>query len=317
MTLGVGIAAVNTANNLLFLVLGLLLSLILLSGVLSDLVLFWIEAERRPPLRLFARAPVPIEIVLTNRKRFLPSFSVEVEDVALEGDNERRCYFLKVPADGHQAASYRRVVPERGVFRFSHVRLSTRYPFGFFDKWRYLRLPGEVVVFPAIVDVESLADELVAQGELSLARERRAEGLDVAGLRDYREGDDGRAVHGRRSASLGRLVVKEREPEGGRHAVLQIDNGIGEGAPPAAREALERAISEAASLAVLANERGIELEVVARGARGPGLDAAGAIDPLLTWLALLDVVDPSIPFAEPRRRGPVVPLGLAPEGLRP
>ena len=47
MTLGVGMGAVNTGNNLLYLVLGLMLSLILLSGMLSDVVLAGVRPVRR------------------------------------------------------------------------------------------------------------------------------------------------------------------------------------------------------------------------------------------------------------------------------
>ena len=39
ITLGVGFAAINTGNNLLYLLLGMLLSLIVVSGVMSDLSL--------------------------------------------------------------------------------------------------------------------------------------------------------------------------------------------------------------------------------------------------------------------------------------
>ena len=39
ITLGVGFAAINTGNNLLYLLLGMLLSLMLVSGVMSDLSL--------------------------------------------------------------------------------------------------------------------------------------------------------------------------------------------------------------------------------------------------------------------------------------
>ena len=46
VTIGVGIAAVNTGNNLLYLILGLLLSLLLVSGTLSDLALYQLRAKR-------------------------------------------------------------------------------------------------------------------------------------------------------------------------------------------------------------------------------------------------------------------------------
>ena len=47
ITLGVGFAAINTGNNLLYLLLGMLLSLMLVSGVMSDLSLRRLTVTRR------------------------------------------------------------------------------------------------------------------------------------------------------------------------------------------------------------------------------------------------------------------------------
>src|SRR5690606_41777220 len=46
VTLGVGIGALNTGNNLLYLLLGLLLGVIVLSGLLSERVLRGLHVER-------------------------------------------------------------------------------------------------------------------------------------------------------------------------------------------------------------------------------------------------------------------------------
>jgi hypothetical protein len=47
ITFGVGVAAINTGNNLLYLLLGMLLSLIIVSGVLSELSLRHLTVARR------------------------------------------------------------------------------------------------------------------------------------------------------------------------------------------------------------------------------------------------------------------------------
>ena len=51
ITLGVGFAAINTANNLLYLLLGMLLALIVVSGIMSELSLRDLTVVRRLPLR--------------------------------------------------------------------------------------------------------------------------------------------------------------------------------------------------------------------------------------------------------------------------
>jgi uncharacterized protein (DUF58 family) len=286
VTLGVGAAAVNTGNNLLYLVLGLMLSLILVSGVLSDLVLLGIEGVRVLPARAFASAPALVEIVLRNDKARLPSFSLEVEDQAVELPTDRRCYFLKVEASGEQRATYRRELPRRGRVRFAALRLSTRYPFGLFDKWRVLPLESELVVFP-FVDVSARVPVLSRGGEGAPDRVVRGPGIEPAGLRDYRLGDEARSLHGRRSAALGRLVVREREREASRTVVIALDDAI-DLDDPAQRARLEAAISRVAGLCVDGHARGATVEVVTRRSSSPRIPPHASLDPVLSYLALLE-----------------------------
>src|SRR5690242_10644944 len=54
LSVSVGFAAINTGNNLLYLLLGWLLSFIIASGILSEITLKRLSVERRPPPRVFA-----------------------------------------------------------------------------------------------------------------------------------------------------------------------------------------------------------------------------------------------------------------------
>jgi uncharacterized protein (DUF58 family) len=305
MTLGVGAAAVNTGNNLLYLVLGLMLSLIILSGALSDLVLFRVAARRRLPGRAFAGAPCLVELELSNLKRWLPSFSLsaadEVEDEAV---GTLRTYFLKIDGKSSQRAGYLRVPARRGRLRFARVRLSTRYPFGFFDKWRLLDLADTLLVFPAVVpvpDLERRLETLLGRDPMhdEVRRRAAAPGGEIAGLRPHREGDEARTIHWRRSAALGVVVVRELERDPGRELAIRVDSAASPGDTAAAAR-LERVLSRAASIAILAHERGAHVEVQARGARSPRVGPGDAIDPLLAFLAELEPAAPGIPFAAAR-----------------
>src|SRR5262245_81585 len=57
ITLGVGFAAINTGNNLLYLLLGMLLALIIVSGLMSELSLRDLTVIRRLPLRAQVARP--------------------------------------------------------------------------------------------------------------------------------------------------------------------------------------------------------------------------------------------------------------------
>src|SRR6478735_6725178 len=84
ITIGVGFAAINTGNNLLYLLLGMMLSLIVASGILSEMSLRALGVTRQPPQRIYAKTPFLMGIGLRNAKARAPSFSIEVEDLLAE-----------------------------------------------------------------------------------------------------------------------------------------------------------------------------------------------------------------------------------------
>ena len=77
-TLVIGIAALNTGNNLLYIVVAAMLAAILVSGVVSAWALRWLELDIRLPEHVFAGRAVAARIVVHNPRRFLPSFSIRV-----------------------------------------------------------------------------------------------------------------------------------------------------------------------------------------------------------------------------------------------
>ncbi len=292
VTVGVGFAAVNTGNNLLYLMLGLMLSLLLLSMVLSEIALRKVFVERRLPARAFARTPSLVELVLRNEKRFLPSYSLEVEDRAKDEPTERRCYFLKVSPEGEQVAAYQRVPSKRGALALIGYRIGTRYPFGLVEK-AYVHVgEGELLVYPELIDV----DPAILRGRFTGTDHPDpfiGRGIEVAGLREYVAGDEARAIHWRRSAALGTLVVKERQRDASSRVVFVLDNLRPEGVEEEGWAAgFEHAISRIATLTAEAAARGASVEVVARDTRSPLLAPGAAPDPIWRFLARLEVADP-------------------------
>lgn len=78
VTLVIGIAALNTGNNLLYIVVAAMLAAILVSGVVSAWILRWLELDVRLPEHVFAGRAVLGRIVVHNPRSLLPSFSVRV-----------------------------------------------------------------------------------------------------------------------------------------------------------------------------------------------------------------------------------------------
>ena len=72
LTLLIGVAATNTGNNALYMVVALMLAVLVVSGVLSRNNLRKVEVEVSPPEELFAHPPAAFQVELTNRSRLLP-----------------------------------------------------------------------------------------------------------------------------------------------------------------------------------------------------------------------------------------------------
>ncbi len=78
ITLVIGIASINTGNNLLYIVVAALLSAILVSGIASAIVLRHLELDVHLPEHVFAGRPMLARLLLQNLSGWLPSFSIRV-----------------------------------------------------------------------------------------------------------------------------------------------------------------------------------------------------------------------------------------------
>ncbi len=288
VTFGLGFAAVNTGTNLMYLVFGFMLSMIVLSGILSEHVLRKLHIERRLPGRAFVGEPALIEISVKNGKDRLVSYSVEVEDQAIAESNERRCYFLRLEPGAEQVASYRRIPTRRGVMRFSGYKVSTRFPFGLFDKWRELPISAELLVFPTLLPTP--LPEGNAREEGAEAGHSRGRGTETRELREYRVGDEVRTIHWRRSAAMGKPIVREMEREASALYCFMLDNFRPDDAGPRWEQDFEQRISRVAYLAERALARGASVEVCSRGQRSPVHAGGSPPDGVWRFLALLDPV---------------------------
>jgi uncharacterized protein (DUF58 family) len=327
LSIGVGFAAINTGNNLLYLLLGWLLSFIIASGVLSEITLRALTVERRPPPRVYAGEPFLMEVVITNGKPNRASYSIEVEDLQGTTPLDKRCYFLKIPEAKSQRTSYRHTFVRRGLYTLTGYRIATKFPFALFRKSRDVDAKLDLLVFPARVPVPRPPPRAATRGDA--VAERLGRRGEFFGLRERRPGDDRRDVHWKSSARTGRLLVREYEDELARRVVIGVDNALPQDVRDAVADgaltpmhdaqvsAVERAISTAASLAAVYLEAGWTVELVARGlhvAPGTGRMHEARI---ARELALLPYVGDEVAFAAmpPRIESVLVqPRGVTAQG---
>jgi uncharacterized protein (DUF58 family) len=295
ITLGVGFAAINTGNNLLYLLLGMLLSLIVVSGVMSDLSLRRLTVTRRLPVRAQVGRAHLVEIEVYNHKKRVPSYAIEVEDLRAGQPADKRCFFLKISPSSAQVAAYRRTPARRGRDRHTGFRIATRFPFGLFEKSREVEAEGELIIYPAVDPVRLAVEEPGRRAGGATANGRGA-GDETYALRPMREGDDPRDIYWRKSTIGDQLILRERARETRPDVELVVDTIRPKAAAKqpeseAFAQQLERRIREAASRAVAHIKRGDGVGMsTTLGERVRGDRNLGA-DPILRFLALLEWVD--------------------------
>jgi uncharacterized protein (DUF58 family) len=290
LTVGIGLAAINTGNNLLFLVLGLLLASIVVSGILSEQTLKGVRLERRLPPSARAGEPALIGLFARNSKKRAPSFSLELREKG--GQVAGRGFLVMLPAGESAEIAYQFVPARRGAFRFEQLEIATKAPFGLFEKSRPLDAPGELVVFPRRVEAPSLnPDKLAREGEKP--EDRVGLGLEVHSLRDHRAGEDARTIHWKSTARQGRLIGVDREQERRQRVCVLLDQRRLSGA------ALDRAVEQAAAIVERELDLGAEVSLSVAGQNLPAGSGELHLRNALRMLALLSPASKPLPPPRP------------------
>jgi uncharacterized protein (DUF58 family) len=258
-TVIVGFAAINTGNNALYIGLSFMLGCLLLSGIASKGGLKHLVVELEGVDEAWAMRTAHGRLRVINRSRIW-----NVRDlIIISSDLESP---LVVPLIGRRAeivlqAPFR--FRRRGLVHLSRIDLYTRYPFGFFLKKRRPRLEAEIVVFPRLLDEESARERFRAIEGEQHSSNRIGAGTDIHSFRDYSRGDSLRRVHWKKSASVGRWIIKQTEHEAGRAIHVVVDpykpRDVSE-------EAFEEMISEAATFLNEALRRGLHTTLSIRNA---------------------------------------------------
>jgi uncharacterized protein (DUF58 family) len=252
------LAAVNTGNNLLFMILACSLAGILISGVLSRVVLTGIELKFDLPEHIFAERPVIAEIELRNEKQWWPSFSLRVVGENKNGHQQiltTPVFFPYVAQLGSARQKVELNFPHRGVYQQDAFAIRTRFPFGFFEKTRRVDSGLEMIVYPRVEPADQFYEVLpLLSGEM--ASRFRGRGHELHSLRPYQPTDNARFVDWKITAKTGQLMVREFAREDERRVTIVLDPFVGlpqahagERAQAEHAERFERAVSLAASIA--------------------------------------------------------------------
>jgi uncharacterized protein (DUF58 family) len=284
-------AAINTQRSLLFAILGVMLGAFFLSVFVSRRMLSAVQVRRDMPERVFANRVVHLAYHLRHRAGRRPAVALELAEIDPPRPLQSLGAFCQyLPRGGSFKSGSRFTVRRRGRYSLSGLRLSTRFPFSLLAARRDVKQGGSLLVWPAL---GRLRTDLLAHGATEVsdaAPSRMRSGADeFFGLREYRQGDNPRWIHWRRTASTGTPVVREMSKPRPDVLFVVLDTRL---ADPAAAETRERLIRFAATLiehafhreyrvglAAADSDRVVVLPPAAgRGPRNRVLDALAALD---------------------------------------
>jgi len=183
VTIFLGVAAANTGNNLLYIVVSAMLSLMLVSGISSLLNIKDISIGLVPPPEVYANRPAPFRLVV-SRKRRIQAFG-RIGEVTLE--------------------------------------LSSDFPLGMFIRSTEVAVPLNLVVFPEPIPTDRLFAQIQGEAGGSSPEVAALKGYDeLKEIREY-SGEPMKLIHWKISAKLGVLMIKEMVAEEKEPVILSLE----------------------------------------------------------------------------------------------
>lgn len=200
LTIFLGIAAVNTGNNLLYVIVSFLLATMLLSGVISYLNLKGLKITLKPPKEIYAGIPAEFEVSIKKEGK-LPSFMIEVSS---KGSSVLFLYVSNKPVKGKITL----IFPKRGQVESLELTVSSEFPLGMFVRYYRLELPIKLVVFPKPIPTKEFLS-FGFENKEGFQESFTSFGYDeLREIRDYR-GEPMKLIHWKVSAKTDSLKVKD------------------------------------------------------------------------------------------------------------
>ena len=214
------LAALNTGNNLIYLIFAMMLSILILSFVILKLNMLGLLIRMHQGVPIFAKNNSDVDITFINTKKVIPSYSLYIRFPRhIEGE----VYCQRVSAKKASTITANIVFRKRGIYRKGDVYIESGFPFIFFSARRTVNVEGEVIVYPELSTVYDKIPELHGSG-FSASRTKTGKGDEFATVREFKYGDDWRKIHWKASAKTTKLMVLEHAAEESRQLTIILDN---------------------------------------------------------------------------------------------
>lgn len=203
MTLLLGFGAVNTGNNLLFLVVAGLLAFMSVTGMAGMYNIKKLTPDLHPPEEIFAGIPAPFRLSVQNGKRLLPSFLIRLAYSAGQS-----LVFPVVRQNSTAIGSVLITFDQRGLVRPGKITIDSAYPVGFFTRFWSFEIDTPLIVFPRpMPSVSGESGEESQSAGTGLRPERGVSG-ELERIYPYSGSEPLRMIHWKHSARSLDLMVK-------------------------------------------------------------------------------------------------------------
>lgn len=318
VVLVVGVAALNTGNNLLYIIVAAMLAAIVVSGIASAICLRGLELDLKIPDHIFAGVDTEGTLCVRNPRHRLPSLSITAAPADTVKTKkhwrwvattfpvppwrpperqwlqlpDRKLRRVAVESSGvfHQSAYFPLLLPQmqltaevklnfRKRGRYQEkFTLSTRFPFAFLTKSRRAALSREVLIYPELTTTDEIV-ELLPVLSGKIEAYLKGRSADLYRIREYLPEDSARHVDWKATAKSGELKVREYSREDERRLRFVFDNP----APgQITSQTYERMVSLAASAACDLEKQSIFLSFVSQD-----YESVGDVYEFLDYLATI------------------------------
>jgi len=260
----IGFAAWNNGNNLLYLVLSAMIAFLIAANLIARISLADMSIQLRFPDHIFAGEPATISVTLLNHKRFMPSYSLLIEALAEDGERDaepqkhsldapphrsvpasprprvspppsritasklelgKLAYFVLVPARSSARQRIEHTFERRGRYPITGFRIATKFPAGFFKKWRRIDATGEILVYPKPQPLDDFYHGLpMLAGQIQ--SQARGMGDDLYAIRRYHPSDHMRNIDWKATAKTMEIMVREHMREDEWRLTIVFDTAL-------------------------------------------------------------------------------------------
>jgi len=255
-------AATNTMAGWLYVLSGMLLSLLGLNLVVAVNTLKKLQIKRLPINAVNAGDELTLSLNINNPTEKSKTLIVIKDEIPDSLGKEIRHNIEVIPAKKEMVLTAYLQTKNRGIYLWENITLQTAAPFGLFYCSRYRQVHTRAIVYPQVLTLQScplvdnLGKEEARKRESNQIYYNATEGVTKA-LRQYRYGDPIRLIHWRTSARFGDLQVRELETiTGGEEITICLDNS-GEWV----KEDFENAVIAVASMYCYASRQQLEVKV--------------------------------------------------------